>query len=89
MGDEKKLPEYALALNDSIVQGLAAAKMALEIGDRERAERVIDETLEAARAIISDLLREVGVDIQPGDLVRRADARKGEGGTAGGGPGRP
>ena len=70
MGDEKRLPEYALALNDSIVQGLAAAKMALELGEPERAERVIDETLLAARTIISDLLREVGVGIQPGDLVR-------------------
>ncbi len=70
MGDEKRLPEYALALNDSIVQGLAAAKMALELRDPGRAERVIDETLHSARALISDLLREVGVDIQPGDLVR-------------------
>ncbi len=83
MGDEERLPEYALALNDSIVQGLTAAKMALELGDADRAERVIDETLDAARTIISDLLREVGVDIQPGDLVRRAEGGDVEGAKGG------
>lgn len=77
------MPGYALALNDSIVQGLAAAKMALELGDTDRAERVIDETLSAARTIISDLLREVGVDIKPGDLVRRAEQGDEQGGAGG------
>ncbi len=83
MSDGKQLPSYALALNDSIVQGLAAAKMALELGDQDRAERVIDETLEAARTIISDLLREVGVEIQPGDLVRDAEGGDEKGDVSG------
>ncbi len=83
MSVEKRVPEYALALNDSIVQGLAAAKMALELGDTDRAERVIDETLSAARTIISDLLREVGMDIKPGDLVRRAEQVDEQGGVGG------
>ena len=83
MGVEKRVPEYALALNDSIVQGLAAAKMALELGDTGRAERVIDDTLVAARTIISDLLREVGVDIQPGDLVLRSEGQDPEGAHGG------
>ncbi|MDQ3964202.1 MAG: hypothetical protein M3277_09885 [Actinomycetota bacterium] len=83
MGGEKRVPEYALALNDSIVQGLTAAKMALELGDPDRAERVIDQTLSAARAIIGDLLKEVGADIQPGDLVRRSEERVEKGGPGG------
>ena len=82
MGDEQRLTEYALALNDSIVQGLAAAKMALEIGDSERAERVVTDTLAKARTIISELLREVGVDLQPGDLVREGDKNGGADGNA-------
>ncbi len=66
----KRLQEHALALNDSVVQGLAAAKMALELGETEKVERLLDETLEKARHIISDLLHEVDVDLRPGDLVR-------------------
>lgn len=65
-----RLREYALKLNDSIVQGLAAAKMALELGQVERAERMIDDTLTQAQAIISELLREVDPELHPGDLVR-------------------
>lgn len=87
MGDQRRLTEYALALNDSIVQGLAAAKMALELGESDRAERMITDTLTQARTIISDLLREVGVDLQPGDLIREEhDLVEGDGG---GGSGRP
>jgi hypothetical protein len=69
-GDARRLQEHALALNDSVVQGLAAAKMALELGETEKVERLLDETLDKARHIISDLLHEVNVELQPGDLVR-------------------
>jgi signal transduction histidine kinase len=65
-----RLEEYALALNDSIVQGLAAAKMALEMDELTRAQETIDHTLKRAQEIITDLLREVGADIRPGSLVR-------------------
>lgn len=68
--DARRLQEHALALNDSVVQGLAAAKMALELGETEKVERLLDETLEKARHIISQLLYEVNVDLRPGDLVR-------------------
>ncbi|MDQ4064849.1 MAG: hypothetical protein M3161_02255 [Actinomycetota bacterium] len=69
-GDARRLQEHALALNDSVVQGLAAAKMALELGETEKVERLLDETLDKARHIISELLHEVNVDLRPGDLVR-------------------
>lgn len=69
MSNPQELRERALALNDSIVQGLAAAKMALELGDHAHAARVIDQTLAKAQGMIGDLLRAMGVDLQPGDLV--------------------
>lgn len=65
-----RLEEYALALNDSIVQGLAVAKMALEMDEVARARETIDNTLRRAQEIITELLREVGADIHPGSLVR-------------------
>ena len=69
-GDARRLQEHALALNDSVVQGLAAAKMALELGETQKVERLLDETLGKARQIISELLHEVNLDLRPGDLVR-------------------
>jgi hypothetical protein len=71
-----RLEEYAFALNDSIVQGLAAAKMALEMEEVARARSMINQTLQRAQEIIADLMNEVGTDIRPGSLVRteREDA---------------
>jgi len=58
----------ALELNDGITQGLAAAKLALELGDRERGLGLLKTTMGTARSIVSKLLRPS--DIAPGDLVR-------------------
>jgi len=65
----------ALEINDSVVQGLAVAKYALDLGDDGTAQRAIENTLTKARGIISDLLGD-GPDsaFEPGDLVRAAPA---------------
>lgn len=61
----------ALELNDDIVQGLAVAQLALQIGDDERARESVDRTLQAAKAIVSELLTgSVRAALEPGDLVR-------------------
>lgn len=61
----------ALELNDDVLQGLATVRMALMEGEVDLAMDVVDRTLEAARAIISDLLRDqLGTGPVPGDLVR-------------------
>lgn len=52
----------ALEINDNVVQGLAVAKYAFDLGESEKAKEAIEGTLEAARRIISDLLEEVGAD---------------------------
>ena len=54
----------AVEFNDSVVQGLSAAKWALEAGREERGLKIITETLDAAQELISGLLRDadMGVD---------------------------
>ena len=60
----------AVEINDSIVQGLAVAKWSLEAGDDHRALEVVEETLDQAHTLVSDLLREAGLhpggDFAPG-----------------------
>ena len=54
--------QQALEINDNVVQGLAVAKYAMDLGDEEKAKSAIEGTLGAARRIISDLLEEVATD---------------------------
>ena len=54
--------QQALQINDNVVQGLAVAKYAFDLGDQDKAKEAIEGTLAAARRIISDLLEEVGAD---------------------------
>lgn len=65
----------AFELNDQVVQGLAVAAMALHVGDLDAAATHLDQTLAAARTMMSDLL--LGADLPvavPGSLVRSRDA---------------
>jgi hypothetical protein len=64
----------AAEVNDWVVQGLVAARWALESGDARLGLEAVTETLEASQRIVSDLLR--GADLPPqtsGPL--RQDAR--------------
>ena len=62
----------ALQINDNVVQGLAVAKYAFELGDSDKGMKSLADTLESAKGIITDLLREVDPDqsLAPGMLVR-------------------
>lgn len=61
----------ALELNDDVLQGLATVRIALMQDEQDFAMDVVDRTLEAARDIISELLRDhLGTGPVPGDLVR-------------------
>ena len=61
----------ALQINDSIVQGLAVAKYALESGDTGWGARAVDDALERAQQIINEQLTEAGIDgLRTGYLVR-------------------
>ena len=63
--------KHALEMNDSIMQGLAVAAMAREVGDQARATAAVEATLSDARSIVSNLIAELETDepLQPGDLV--------------------
>jgi len=70
--DMRERQRQALEINDNIVQGLAAAQMALALGEQAQSEAAMTATLGAARGIITDLLGEVGTQsrVTPGDLRR-------------------
>lgn len=52
----------AAEINDSIVQGLAVAKWSLEGGDLDTALRVVSDTLDEAHTMVSQLLRDAGLE---------------------------
>jgi hypothetical protein len=64
--------QQALEINDNIVQGLAVAKYSFDLGQHDKARDAVEGTLVAARAIISELLGDVGDDTElgPGALKR-------------------
>ncbi len=72
----------ALEINDNIVQGLVVAKYSAQRGDLESSVAALDETLERARALITDQLRYVGTTagggLRPGDLARERASSVGE-----------
>lgn len=76
--DMAKRQQEASDLHDNVVQGLAQAKLVLDLGQREEGRQVIAETLAAAKRISSGLLGERGTDLvylEAGDL-RRSGAAK-------------
>jgi PAS domain-containing protein len=58
----------AIEINDSVVQALAAAKWALEVGNVERGLDAVSDAFGTAQQLVADLL---GDSVQPsGDLLR-------------------
>jgi hypothetical protein len=62
--DMRERRRRATEIHDNVVQGIATAKLALELGDRERATIALESTLERAKAIITDLLGEPGTTLR-------------------------
>jgi hypothetical protein len=78
--DAEARHQQALELNDTVVQGLAVARMALELDLADKAEATVVDTLETARSIVSDLLIDVEKrgGLKPGDLIRKEAATTGD-----------
>ena len=74
--DMEKREKDAKEMHDSIVQGLAQAKMALDLGRREEGYGAIDSTLDAARRIMTSLIGKEGTQLAmgPGDIRRQVPA---------------
>lgn len=74
--DLRERERQALEIHDNVVQGLAEAQLAFDVGREQQAREAVDRTLAAARRIITDLLGEPGsgIELGPGDLRRSAPA---------------
>ncbi len=66
----------AVQINDNIVQGLAEAKLALEMGEETQGREALERSLVAAKGIISNLMGDQnrGNALGPGDLRRKTSA---------------
>jgi hypothetical protein len=69
--DLRKREQQALELNDSVLQGLVVAKMALDLDDTTRANAALTSSITSASRIITNLLGTEGFNIQ---LLRSAPA---------------
>lgn len=66
----------ALELNDTVVQGLTAASLALQVDDAEATGRYLGLTLSAARKMMNEWLSPLGGDdLDPGSLLRLLPSR--------------
>jgi hypothetical protein len=70
--DERQARRSAIELNDNVVQGLAAAKMAIQAGHQAYAVQVLNTTLDQSKAMMTALLEEAPVRRE--DLVRENPA---------------
>ena len=72
--DLRQRQRQALEINDTIVQGLVAAKLSLELDRTDVTREALQSTLGSARALITDLLGEVTsrTQFEPGDLRRNS-----------------
>ncbi len=70
--DLRQRQHHALQLNDDVVQRLAAAKLHFEFGDVDAGMRSLEDGLDRAKAIITELLGEGEPNIGPGVLRRDA-----------------
>jgi len=69
--DLRQREQQALELNDSVLQGLVVAKMALDLDDPARAHAALTTSIDSASRIITDLL---GSEHSPIALLRSSPA---------------
>jgi signal transduction histidine kinase len=70
--DMKERQRQALEINDNIVQGLATAKLSLELDQHAVTREALESTLASARGLITELLGDVAErqNFEAGDLRR-------------------
>lgn len=69
--DLRRREQQALELNDTVLQGLVVAKMALDLDDTKRAHASLTASIDSASRIITDLL---GSSYHSLDLIRSSAA---------------
>ncbi|WP_350275776.1 hypothetical protein [Kribbella sp. HUAS MG21] len=73
------LQREAIEINDSLVQGMVAAKWSLEAANTEAGLRILDETIGQAQTLVSGLVRRAGHGTQvssPGAPVAEPPGRR-------------
>jgi signal transduction histidine kinase len=68
----------ALDLNDNVLQNLAAAEYAFQLGMPDRGRAALKVSLEETQKIVSELLSTSMSDVGPGDLVRTRATTRGD-----------
>jgi signal transduction histidine kinase len=68
----------ALNLNDNVLQNLAVAEYAFELGLPDKGREALQQSLAETHKIVADLLKTSVPDVEPGDLVRRESLPKAE-----------
>jgi len=66
-----RLHRQAIEINDSLVQGMAAAKWSLESGRVDTGREILDVTLEEAQRLVSGLIRRAGAGERSEAIDRR------------------
>ncbi len=66
---EEEMRRRAMELNDQVIQGVALAKISIEMGDKEKATGALERALASAKSVVSHLLKSAR-RVRPGDLVR-------------------
>jgi hypothetical protein len=68
--DRARRQREAIPLNDTIVQGLVAAKYAAELGDNAHASAAVHRTLEVAKQLVAGMMEGEADMFEPGGLRR-------------------
>ena len=58
------LHRQAIEINDSLIQGMAAAKWSLDAGQTEAGAKVLEQTMAQAHELVSGLIRRAGMGTQ-------------------------
>jgi K+-sensing histidine kinase KdpD len=69
------LHKEAIEINDSLIQGMAAAKWSLEAGRAESGLRTLNDTIEQGHVLVSSLIRQAGMGART-EEVTGADGRR-------------
>jgi signal transduction histidine kinase len=69
----------ALDLNDNVLQNLAVAEYAFELGLPDKGRVALKQSLTETRKIVSTLVNQSMTDLRPGDLVRTSETPTGDG----------
>ena len=59
---ERLRHRIGLELHDEVVQGLAVARLAFDVDDRDRLDHALTQALEAARRLVEELLGPGAID---------------------------